>query len=185
MPSSERRTQLLKLAKDIVNSGGIGALTMSALAERAGTAKPIVYSHFSNSEDVAVALLDEYFAEQARYVVSRLGDPADLRGYLRELVEALFAFHRTDHLSVRSITNGFSSTSKVNEAYMAHQLRTKEAFRELLSGHGILDPDLEVASYGLMTLIRETSFEFVGRVGRNHCDAIKKMTDGIADNILK
>ena len=40
MPRAERRKQLLEIAGDIVRTDGIGALTMIALSEKAGVAKP-------------------------------------------------------------------------------------------------------------------------------------------------
>lgn len=181
---TDRRAQLLALAKDIINDQGIGALTMSALAEAANAAKPIVYYHFTNSEDVAVALLNEHFAKMADYVLSRLGDPDDIKAFLRALIDALFEFHAIERLSVRNITSGFSSTSKVDEAYLAHQGRTQSAFRDLLQRQGLSGPTLDVASYGLMTFIRETVFEFAERNDPGDGETIKRMADGIVDGLL-
>ena len=60
MPKAERRVQLLKIAYDMIDQDGIGALTMAGLAERSGAAKPVVYEHFSNSQEVIFCLLDDY-----------------------------------------------------------------------------------------------------------------------------
>ena len=63
----QRREQLLAAATGIVRISGIEALTMAALAEQAGVSKPVVYEHFSNSEEVG-----HFFPQLTSQVVSAL-----------------------------------------------------------------------------------------------------------------
>jgi AcrR family transcriptional regulator len=53
-----RRVQLLEVAADIVSSGGVRALTVEAVAEKAGVHRPIVYRHFENAEQLLAAVIE-------------------------------------------------------------------------------------------------------------------------------
>lgn len=54
----ERRAQILLAARDLVTEGGLDALTMRAVAERAGLSVPTVYNLIGSRADVVAALLD-------------------------------------------------------------------------------------------------------------------------------
>ncbi|MEO0962221.1 MAG: TetR/AcrR family transcriptional regulator [Pseudomonadota bacterium] len=60
----ERRQQLLKTAQHIVSEAGTEALTLQALAERAGVTKPIAYEHFGSREGALIALYRRLDDEQ-------------------------------------------------------------------------------------------------------------------------
>lgn len=65
LPKSERRTQLLDTARDILRETGADALTLGHLAGRAGVSKPIAYEHFGTREGLLIALSEEI---EARHV---------------------------------------------------------------------------------------------------------------------
>src|SRR5688500_5317424 len=52
----QRREQLLAAAMAIVRDEGADALTLGALAERAGVSKPVVYEHFGTRAGLLIAL---------------------------------------------------------------------------------------------------------------------------------
>jgi AcrR family transcriptional regulator len=60
-PRAQRRQQLLELAERLVLEGGVAALTMERLAEEAGVAKTVPYSHFPNSSAVLLAILERHW----------------------------------------------------------------------------------------------------------------------------
>ena len=130
MPRTARCDQLLAVARKIIAEGGIGALTMAALAQRAGVSKPVVYEHFDNSESVAVALLDEHFKAAVEVVDAAARDAATLGDYLSAAVDAQFAFHTRDTLCVWGITNGYSSSERLNKAYGRLQKITLQTFQD-------------------------------------------------------
>jgi AcrR family transcriptional regulator len=82
-----RRTSLLDAGRDLVLSGGPRAVTMAAVAGRAGLSRPAVYEYFPSSE----ALLGELLLqEMTRWstditaIVSAAGSPADqVTAYVR------------------------------------------------------------------------------------------------------
>jgi AcrR family transcriptional regulator len=98
MSAEERRRQLLDVTRAIVARDGFHAVSIEAVARRAGITRPIVYGHFTDLGGLLEALVDresERALEQLADVLPRdLGgaDPrvpllAALRGYL-EAVQA-------------------------------------------------------------------------------------------------
>jgi AcrR family transcriptional regulator len=57
VPRSERTSQLLDVALELMVERGYGGVTMSAVAEAAGVSKPIVYRSYPNRAALLVALL--------------------------------------------------------------------------------------------------------------------------------
>lgn len=56
LPRGERREQLLDAAAAVVADEGPDGLTMEGVAQRAGVSKALPYQHFSDAEDVLLAL---------------------------------------------------------------------------------------------------------------------------------
>lgn len=57
---AERYGQLVEVSWGLVRAEGADALTLGRLAERAGVAKPVVYSHFSSRTALLAALFSEF-----------------------------------------------------------------------------------------------------------------------------
>ena len=55
---AQQRAALLAAARDLLLEGGYSALSFAALAQRAGLARPTVYSYFETKDDVLVALCE-------------------------------------------------------------------------------------------------------------------------------
>src|SRR4029453_2892316 len=53
---ADRRDALLDAAVDLVVSGGADAVSMEAVAERAGVSRPLVYKHFANRGELLAAV---------------------------------------------------------------------------------------------------------------------------------
>lgn len=53
---TDRRTQLLETARQIVLESGTDALTLGTLAEKAGVSRPIAYNHFATRSGLLIAL---------------------------------------------------------------------------------------------------------------------------------
>jgi AcrR family transcriptional regulator len=57
--SEQARLAILKAARDLLERGGIGAVTVEGVAERAGVGKPTIYRYWPNGHAVAMAALLE------------------------------------------------------------------------------------------------------------------------------
>lgn len=70
---------MLETAREIARERGTDALTLGALAERAGVSKPITYSHFETRSGLMIALYKEINDRQVRDLEKALThQPADL-----------------------------------------------------------------------------------------------------------
>lgn len=88
--AEQRRTQLLDAALRLVVTRGHRAVTMEAVAERAGVTKPVVYGMYANRAELLAALLAR---EQEQALAQVLGIlPADLGHRPLDLGEALARF---------------------------------------------------------------------------------------------
>ncbi|HKE76067.1 MAG TPA: helix-turn-helix domain-containing protein [Acidimicrobiales bacterium] len=83
---AERRERLLDAAAAIVAGGSVDALSMEAVAERAGVSRPLVYKHFANRDE----LLGAVYRREASHLHDRLTAEVvaapDLEGMFRTLV---------------------------------------------------------------------------------------------------
>jgi AcrR family transcriptional regulator len=94
MVAADRRAQLLDVTKAIVAEQGFHAVSIEAVARRAGITRPVVYGHFHDISGLLEALVDRE-AERARAQLATFlpadlseGDPVEsllaaLEGYLR------------------------------------------------------------------------------------------------------
>lgn len=81
--SGERRRLLLDAARALVLEAGAENVTMERLAMAGGVSKALVYAHFSNHEEVLVALLEDEWARLDQQVRERMGQATDFDGLLR------------------------------------------------------------------------------------------------------
>ena len=72
----ELEKALLDAAWDQLVSGGYGAFTFDAIAERAGTSKPVIYRRWPNRQDLVVVAIKHFFTQGSRPVP----DTGSLRG---------------------------------------------------------------------------------------------------------
>src|SRR5512133_3366928 len=77
LPRSERRAQLLAVAREVFVGSGYHAASMDEIAERAGVSKPVLYQHFPGKLDLYLALLDESVDALAATVRNALASTTD------------------------------------------------------------------------------------------------------------
>ena len=54
----QRREQILDLVLEIIDTDGVGAVNMDAVARRAGVSRPVVYGHFTDTNHMLRSCLD-------------------------------------------------------------------------------------------------------------------------------
>jgi AcrR family transcriptional regulator len=57
----ERRRQLVRIASELIEEGGVDAVTLPRVTDRAGCARTLVYRYFASREDLLVGVIDDYF----------------------------------------------------------------------------------------------------------------------------
>lgn len=185
MAPPERYRQLLDAARMIVSRDGVAALTMSALTKEAGVSRPVVYEHFDNADDVALALLEDYFAAIVTLVDERTRGAETLEDYLERAIAAEFDYHGSDNLMVRNLTNGHATGKRLNEAFLLLRQRTIDTFTELLRQQGASGSAASVGGYALAELVPNVVFEFAARPDADQArDTLVAMVTGALNAIL-
>ncbi len=106
LSASDRRVQVLQLAREIISEDGLDALTMDALANRAEVGKPVLYRQFENRDAVLVALFEARVALIDRTVERAIADcqPDDLACLVVKSAQAYFKISmRADHSLQRAL----------------------------------------------------------------------------------
>jgi AcrR family transcriptional regulator len=144
-PRSEAAKQaILRAARDLLAEGGPGAVTMEAVAERAGVGKPTVYRWWPDRHAVAMAALME--TEPARAAPAR---PRSALAALREQLRAIarrFATATGRH--VTSMIAASEPESELSKAFRSHFVLARRAEGKAFLQRAIEEeevrPDLDV-----------------------------------------
>ena len=144
--AADRRMQLLDVAADVVSSIGVRALTLDAVAEKAGVHRPVVYRHFANVDQLLAALVDRELGRLSRSTADAV---AGVEGFEQRLRSAVTAW--MDH---------FAKSATLMDAALVRpptsvELRAKRreqnnASMAFLTGElhaaGLTDVDAEIAA---------------------------------------
>src|SRR5882757_2060204 len=68
----ERREQLLDVVLDLIDTEGVGAVSVDAVARRTGVTRPVVYNHFTDANDMLRASLDREAERALAQIVEAL-----------------------------------------------------------------------------------------------------------------
>jgi AcrR family transcriptional regulator len=120
MSSADRRVQLMTLARKMLLDGGLDALTMDALALKAGIGKPVVYRLFENRDALLVALFHAQVTAIGRVVdkaIEGCGD--DLECMIVESARAYFTITLRADNSLRRALEGAATTGALGAARRA------------------------------------------------------------------
>lgn len=148
--SRRTRTALLAAARALLEEGGFGALTIGAVADRAGVSRRAVYLHFASPSALIGALFD--------YVAEQEGLQASLRR-VREAPDSLtgldeWARHEaTYHARILAVARALEHAGRDNPEAAAwrqriadYQLADCRMLAERLQGEGRLAPGWTVAT---------------------------------------
>ena len=92
MRASERRAQLLDVARKVFGTSGFHAVSMDDVAKEAGVTKPILYDHFPSKKDLYLELLDADLADLHDQVKTALDSPIGNRERIRTAFQVYFDF---------------------------------------------------------------------------------------------
>jgi AcrR family transcriptional regulator len=97
--AAERRRQLVRVASDLIEQGGVDHVTLPRVTQAAGCARTLVYRYFASREALLAGVLDDYFdrldarvpeaAQRAAEAIADAGGRAR-SGAMHEMVELLW-----------------------------------------------------------------------------------------------
>lgn len=178
MPGAERRQQLLSTARAMILREGLSAVTMSALADAVGVTKPIVYKHFSNREDVAVAVLQDYFTGAAEFSLDRIRGSRTIFEYLNASIDSVFEYIGREGPLIRNMTTGFSSTSAIDACYREEVRVAHQIYTDLLLQQSVSPDVADLAAFALMEMVNQTALEFSRPPNEKAVETLKAMVAG-------
>jgi AcrR family transcriptional regulator len=163
MVRADRRKQLLAVAADIIAANGLAALTMANLSEQANIAKPVVYTHFANRAQVAIALLEAHSAALRSFFETRFPTISTLDEFILAVVDSSFEFERVSNIPIRKITNGFSAGDEVNRAYLQETSQMRDRWKSLLEIVHVPSDQAEIAATIMHDMIRAAVYHFADK----------------------
>jgi len=83
---ADRRDALLDAAVELVVTGDADAVSMEAVAERAGVSRPLVYKHFANRGELLAAVYQREATLLHRELAAEVGAAATVEGMFRTLI---------------------------------------------------------------------------------------------------
>jgi AcrR family transcriptional regulator len=151
-PRSEAaRRAILRAASDLLVEGGVGAVTMEAVAARAGVGKPTLYRHWKDRHEVAMAALIQIAGPPSGPDVGASPPVPPLAALRASLGAVAELFARPVGRSVATMLAAADPSSEVSKAFRGHFIQAKrDEGRRLLEaararGEVRADLDLEVA----------------------------------------
>ncbi len=92
----ERREQLLNIVLEIIDTDGVGAVSVDSVARRAGVTRPVVYNQFADANDMLRTCLDREEELAMAQIRGALPDPGDH--------DRAAAFHHLFDAFLRAVT---------------------------------------------------------------------------------
>lgn len=147
--AEERREQLLRIARKIIETEGVEALRPTRVAELAGCTRPLIYQYFPSREDIFIAITEElYQVLEAESEAQNVGViPAVAQGNsdpIRAVVEALWA-HLDRHGPAALILR---STPEISVDFRRYLERLRDSY-DTRWRRGFLDMGLDEAQADL------------------------------------
>ena len=136
MTASERRTQLVGVAKQVFAEFGYDGASIEEIAARAKVSKPVIYEHFGGKEGIYAVVVDRESARLLNMIASRLGPDIGARQQVHSSAMAFLDYIEEDPDGFRVLTRDSpSGSSGVSGGSMAGLLSDVAAkAEEVLAG---------------------------------------------------
>lgn len=132
---SEPRDRIMHATFELVAEAGLGAVTMTAIAERAGVARQTLYNHFNDVEQIVLAGIEEYTQAGFAHLTDLLAATTTPDDKLVLLTRHTVAGTRHGH-PVSDIRNALSSDAR---ARLDRHVASIRSLIELIIGEGVVD----------------------------------------------
>ncbi|CAN5910597.1 TetR/AcrR family transcriptional regulator [soil metagenome] len=104
MTASERRSQLVDVAKAVFAEFGYDGTSVEEIAARAAVSKPVVYEHFGGKEGIYAVIVDRESARLLEMITSRLGPDIGAREQIHASALAFLDYIEADPAGFRVLT---------------------------------------------------------------------------------
>jgi AcrR family transcriptional regulator len=104
MTASQRRSQLVDVAKEVFAEHGYDGTSVEEIAARASVSKPVVYEHFGGKEGIYAVIVDRESARLLEMITSRLGPDIGAREQIHASALAFLDYIEADPAGFRVLT---------------------------------------------------------------------------------
>lgn len=146
LPGGERRQQILDVTGDLIESEGLGAVTMEGVALHAGVSKPVVYSHFANRSELLLALMAQLWDRFDDLLSARTKAVATFDEKLVTFVHGLFDVIEEAGPRFQVLWSQDTHEPAVEEARQLHHRAYEERWAILYEEHLDLSPPVARAA---------------------------------------
>ncbi len=128
------REEILAAATGLLDESGTEqAVTLRAVARRAGITAPAIYGHFPNREAILLAVVQDAFAELGDALHSCGASPGDPAAHLRTVCEAYLDFAATRPQRYRVMFDGLWNAAAALESAQVSPAELYELGRDALA----------------------------------------------------
>ncbi|NAR98965.1 TetR/AcrR family transcriptional regulator [Acinetobacter haemolyticus] len=131
LTKEQRRQQLLQVARLIIRTEGVEALTLGYLAQQAGITKPIAYRHFIDKDGLLIAIYKEFSDKQKQDLSDALAQHAkSLDQIIHFFCSACLKFHIATGPEVGLVVAALSGTDILQNYLVQCQQEFIEIFKQ-------------------------------------------------------
>lgn len=131
LTKEQRRQQLLQVARLIIRTEGVEALTLGYLAQQAGITKPIAYRHFIDKEGLLITIYKEFSDKQKQDLSDALAQHAkSLEQIIHFFCSACLKFHIATGPEVGLVVAALSGTDILQNYLVQCQQEFIEIFKQ-------------------------------------------------------
>jgi AcrR family transcriptional regulator len=95
-PSSGARERILEAAFEVLKADGYSGMTTAKVAARSGQNKALIQYHFGSKEGLVAAVARQVSTAITEELVEGIGEPRDVRGLARGVIDGLTAINDRD-----------------------------------------------------------------------------------------
>ena len=136
---SDPRERIMLATFELVSEEGLGAVTMTAIAERADVARQTLYNHFTDVEQIVIAGMDEFNDNGFRNLTNLLEATATTEAKLDLLVRHTIATVSHGH----GLVDLRSALSSEARAHLDRHVVSFRALIEAIVAEGVADGSLD------------------------------------------
>jgi len=161
---SDRRVQMLDVAQTLIEEVGADALTLAAVAERAGVSKPMAYDHFETRTGLLLALLEDADRHYEGIARARIAAAPETVDAIAEIVaEAYIACALEAGPAAAALTAAIEANGDARDIGRAsrdlHAKQFAEAFAPVLPN---AEPEAHLIFVGLVAAANALCAELTG-----------------------
>jgi AcrR family transcriptional regulator len=174
VPGSDRRNRLLDVAADLVSAGDIEAVTMDAVAERAGVSRPLVYKHFANRTELLAALYQRESSLLHEELSHEVGGATTLEEMFRALIHGALRAQASRGATFAALrAGGGHSRAQRDEQRRRDRVTLRYFARRAIRQFGLDEPVARAAVAILLGAIDAVLAQWRSRPTREHAQLLE------------